>query len=100
MYQLLLKDGSKVGQYNVKAGPAQTAKKIAKVLYETQGMRGKRTLDFKFVKNRTIAEGGDKLYSFRATVTPLPKTRENMKVINGVEFYQKFDIVVENLLRD
>lgn len=99
MYQLLLNDGRKIGQYSPKASPAQTAKKIAKVIYESEGMRGKRTFTFEFVRNRTKAEGGDKLYNFSATVTPLAKTRANTIVINGRTFQKKYQIDTVNLDR-
>jgi hypothetical protein len=72
VYQLLV-DGKKVGQYSLKASPAKTATKIAKEIYEDQKMDGAKTFDFSFVKNRTKAEGGDKLYKFRARITPTPE---------------------------
>lgn len=72
VYQLLVK-GEKVGQYSLKASPAKTAEKVAKVLYEDNGMKGTREFTFEFVKNRTKAEGGDKLYKFRAKVHPTPE---------------------------
>lgn len=100
MYQLLLDNGQKIGQYNIKASPAQTAKKIAKVIYETEQMKGKKSFSFKFVKNRTIAEGGDKLYRFSAVVTPLSKSEKNVVVVDGKAFQKKYDIEVTNLDRN
>jgi hypothetical protein len=97
MYQLLTKDGTKIGHYSASASPAQTAKKIAKVIYETEKLSGKKTFEFKFVKNRTKAEGGDKLYRFSATVVPLHKQR--LITIGNSSFYQKYDITVANLNR-
>jgi hypothetical protein len=66
MYQLLLKDGSKTGQYRPKSSPAKTAEKMARELYDAEEMTGKQTFKFQFVKNRTKDEGGDKFYSFEA----------------------------------
>lgn len=99
MYQLLLKNGQKIGQYSPNGSPAKTAEKIAKVMYETEGMKGKREFEFTFVKNRTIAEGGDKVYEFRALVEPLARTKENIVSIAGKTFYKKYNIQVLNLLR-
>ena len=100
MYQLLLQDGSKMGQYNPNVGPSQTAKKMAKEIAEEQDLRQQKTFTFQFVKNRTKAEGGDKVYKFSATVTPLARTERNVVEINGKKFYKKWDIEVENLLRN
>ena len=36
-------------------------------------MKGNREFTFEIVKNRTKAEGGDKLYKFRARVHPTPE---------------------------
>ena len=99
VYQLLLEDGSKSGNYSIKSSPAQTAKKMAKQLYEDSRMNGKQTFTFQFVKNRTKADGGDKDYEFRATVTPLQRTQANWVAVGNGGFYKKFDIEVENLLR-
>ena len=99
MYQLLLENGQKIGQYNPNVSPAQTAKKIAKVLYETEQMEGKQKFRFRFVKNRTKAEGGDKEYFFEAMVTPLSRREKNMIQINGRMFLKKYDITVSNLNR-
>ena len=100
MYQLLLKNGSKVGQYSPKSSPGKTAEKMAKQIYEEEDMNGKKTFKFDFVKNRPKTEGGDKEYSFQATVTPLSRTAENKININGKTFYKKFDIQVQNLMRE
>jgi len=99
VYQLLLENGSKSGNYSIKSSPAQTAKKMSREIYEDTNMSGKKTFTFEFVKNRTKAEGGDKLYKFRTTVTPLQRTKENWVVVGNGGFYKKFDIEVENLLR-
>lgn len=72
VYQLL-SNGQKIGQYSVKSSPAKTAQKMAKVIYEDARMTGNREFTFEFVLNRTIAEGGDKLYRFRAKVSPTPE---------------------------
>lgn len=98
MYQLLV-NGNKVGQYSPNASPAKTAEKIARGIYEENKMTGSKTFDFQFVKNRVKAEGGDKLYNFRARVTPLQKTKANLIRVGDSSFYKKYDIEVKNLDR-
>jgi len=100
MYQLLLKDGTKIGQYSPNAGPSKTAEKMAKQIYIEQEMKGKQKLRFQFVKNRVKADGGDKLYDFEAVVTPLPRSRENFIETPHGGFYKRFDIRVTNLMRN
>lgn len=100
MYQLLLKDGTKTGQYNPDSSPAKTAEKMAREIYNAEGMTGKQTFKFQFVKNRVKAEGGDKGYSFQATVTPLPATAANRINVGGKTIQKKFQIDVKNLLRN
>lgn len=100
MYQLLLQNGQKIGQYSPKASPAKTAEKIARVIYEEGEMRGRQRLKFQFVKNRVKDEGGDKLYSFEAIVTPLPRSRENLIQIGNSSFFKKYDINTKNLARN
>ena len=100
MYQLLLKDGSKTGQYSPNSSPAKTAEKISREIYESEDMTGTQTFKFQFVKNRVKAEGGDKLYSFQATVKPLSRTAANRINVGGRSFYKKYDIKVKNLMRN
>jgi hypothetical protein len=102
VYQILLPSGVKVGQYSPNSSPAKTAQKMAKVIYEEAGYTGKKEFTFQFVKNR-VKEGTneDKLYQFRARITPLPRTKENyIQTGDGKGFYKRFKIDVENLLRN
>ena len=100
VYQLLLDSGKKVGQYSPNASPAKTAEKMAKVLYEDGGFTGRKEFTFQFVKNR-VKEGTneDKLYRFRARVTPLARTKENYIQTPTGGFYRRYHIEVQNLLR-
>ena len=100
MYQLLLNDGSKTGQYSPNSSPSKTAEKIAREIYIAEGMQGEHTFRFQFVKNRTKAEGGDKLYSFEATIQELPRTSANRINVGDTSFYKKYDIKTINLLRN
>ena len=102
VYQILLPNGTKVGQYSPKSSPAKTAQKMAKVIYEEAGYTGRKEFTFQFVKNR-VKEGSneDKLYEFRARVTPLARTKENyIQAGPNSGFYKKYSIDVENLLRN
>ena len=91
MYQLLLKDGSKTGQYNPNSSPSKTAEKIARELYNAEGMTGTQTFKFQFVKNRIKAEGGDKLYSFEARVKEWDTDTRILKISNvGIGTTQSF----------
>lgn len=100
VYQLLIDGHKKVGQYSASSSPAKTAEKIAKSIMKDGGFKTKQEFTFEFVKNRVV-EGTniDKLYRFRARVTPLPKTRENYIQTPNGGFYKKYKIEVENLLR-
>lgn len=100
MYQLLLKNGTKTGQYSPNSSPGNTARKMAREIYEEHDMEGKQTFKFKFVKNKTKSEGGDKEYDFEATVTPLARTAGNKISVGGRTFYKKYQIDVKNLLRE
>ena len=100
MYQLLLKDGSKTGQYNPNSSPGKTAEKMAKEIAIAEDMELPATFRFDFVKNRTKAEGGDKYYKFEATVTPLPRTAANRITIGGKTIQKRYSITVKNLLRE
>jgi len=99
MYQLVLKDGTKTGQYSPKSSPGKTAEKMAREIATAEGYDTKQTFKFDFVKNRTKAEGGDKEFKFQATVTPLSRTAGNKINIGNKTFYKKFDIQVKNLMR-
>jgi hypothetical protein len=102
VYQILLPNGVKVGQYSPKSSPAKTAQKMAKVIYEEAGYKGKKEFTFQFVKNRIHENtNDDKLYEFRARVTPLARTKENyIQTSANSGFYRRFDIQVENLMRN
>ena len=100
MYQLLLRDGSKTGQYNPNSSPGKTAEKMAKEIATVEGMELPATFRFDFVKNRTKSDGGDKYYKFEATVKPLPRTAANRITIGGKSIQKKYEIKVKNLLRD
>lgn len=100
VYQLILENGKKVGQYSPNSSPAKTAEKIAKQIYKDGGFNGRKEFTFEFVKNR-IHEGtnDEKMYRFRARVTPLARTKENYIQTPSGGFYKTLDIQVENLLR-
>ena len=100
MYQLLLKDGSKTGQYNPNSSPGKTAEKMAKQIYIDENMEGTQKFRFDFVKNRINSLGGDKRYSFEATVTPLPRTAANRITVGGKTIQKRYSITVKNLLRE
>jgi hypothetical protein len=101
VYQILLPNGVKVGQYSPKSSPAKTAQKMAKVIYEEAGYKGKKEFTFQFVKNRIHENtNDDKLFEFRARVTPLAKTKENyIQTGPNSGFFKKYQIDVKNLLR-
>jgi hypothetical protein len=102
VYQILLPSGVKVGQYSPNSSPAKTAQKMAKVIYEEAGYSGRKEFTFQFVKNRVKSgTNEDKLYQFRARITPLPRTKENyIQTGPNSGFYKKYSIDVENLLRN
>lgn len=101
MYQLLLDNGKKVGQYSATSSPGKVAEKISKSIYKDGKFTGRKEFTFEFVKNRAVeGTNNEKLYRFRAIVKPLPRTKENLIVTpQGNSFYKKFDIQVQNLMR-
>ena len=100
MYQLLLKDGSKTGQYNPNSSPGKTAEKMAKEIFQAENMEGTQKFRFDFVKNRTKGDGGDKYYKFEATVKALPRTAANRIYVGGKSIQKRYSITVKNLLRN
>src|SRR3989338_7488485 len=101
VYQLLLQDGTKVGQYSANSSPGKVGEKIAKQIYKDGNFTGKKEFTFEFVKNRIhLGTNDEKIYRFRAIVRPLPRTKENLIVTpQGNQFYKKYDIQVQNLMR-
>jgi hypothetical protein len=79
-YQALNAKDEKFGSYTG-ASPSTVAKKMAKQLYEAKGLHGEHVLKLRFVKNRTIAEGGDVVYNYRARI--VKHSRPIVKTIAG-----------------
>jgi hypothetical protein len=74
-YQQIL-NGEKIGRYSPTSSPAKVAEKIAKEVFISRGEKNGR-FDITFVKNRTLDEGGDKVYSYACDVkllrNPIPQ---------------------------
>lgn len=85
VYQQILSDGSKIGQYNIKSSPAKVAEKIAKQTYIANGWRGEKTFEIKFCKNLPFKE-----YNYKVNVLPV---NEKIFVGNGY-IDKKYDIQV------
>ena len=81
MYQILI-DGKKHGHYNPNISPAQTARKMAKHIYEMNKMIGSKKLIINFCLNRTKGQGGDKLYSYIITINPIPDIGIEREILN------------------
>jgi hypothetical protein len=91
-YQQILKDGTKFGHY-VGNSPSTIARKMAKKIYAHNDEKGEKTFTFQFCQNRTLVDGGDKLYQYTATINTL---KEPVKVQIGTSapFFKYYKISV------
>ena len=92
-YQQILQDGTKFGHYtSVKGDVGGIAKKMARAIYKNRDLEGEAEFSFSFCQNRSLLDGGDKLYHYIAIVKPLKEPKE-IKIGDNV-FYKTFDISV------
>lgn len=85
VYQQILKNGEKVGQYSIKSSPSKVAEKIAKQTYIANGWKGEKNFEIDFVKNYPY-----KSYHYKVSVLPV-----NEKIFIGNGYIdKKYDIQV------
>lgn len=88
VYQQVLRNGEKVGNYSIKSTPGKTAEKIAKQVYMANDWKGEKTFDITFVKNNPF-----KAYDYKVNVLPV-----NEKVYVGSGYVNKrYDIQVRRM---
>lgn len=88
VYQQILRNGEKIGQYSIKSSPAVVAKKIARECYISNDMKGEKTFDIRFCKNKPFKE-----YEYRVNVLPVDYEKE----IGGKTIHISHDIQVRRL---
>lgn len=79
VYQLII-DGKKYGQYSLKATPANTSKKMAKMIYMMNKFEGNKELIINFCKNRTIEKGDDLYYTYKVYIEVINDPHEKYEM--------------------
>ena len=80
-FQQILDNGEKYGAYH--GNPGAVAKKIAREVYKHNELTGTKRFTIVFVKNRSMIEGGDKIYKYMCEVQKLDKPIMHLKSKNA-----------------